>query len=88
MGCSNPQMQQEISGSIEGLCQMILPKTVKTQVKPGVENTFANRVDVDVVTQFASLLYSVVTINAEVFIMASTFDQCISLFSQVISQIN
>ena len=47
---SNAQMGQEISGSIEALCQLILPKTMKAHLKPGVEDTFANRVDVDVVT--------------------------------------
>ena len=46
-----------------------------------------NRVEVDVVTQFASLLYQVVDLNAEAFLQASSFDQVITLFSQVISHI-
>ena len=32
---------------------MIIPKTMKQTLKPGVEDTFLNRVDTDVVTQFA-----------------------------------
>ena len=81
IGPDNPQMQQEISGSVDALCTMILPKTMKATLKAGVEDTFANRVDIDVVTQFASLMYSVVNLNAEIFILAPSFDQCINLFS-------
>ena len=33
-------------------------------------------------------MYSIVNLNAEIFILAPSFDQCINLFSQVISQIN
>jgi len=61
---------------------------MKQTLKPGVEDTFVNRVDVDIVTQFAALLYQIVYLNPEVFIQTASFDQCIQLFSQVISQIN
>ena len=59
LGQQNTQMRDEICGSFEALCQMILPKTMKQNLKAGVEDTFANRVDTDVVTQFANLLYSI-----------------------------
>ena len=50
IGHDNLQVQQEISGSVEALCSLILPKTMKATLKPGAEDTFANRVDIDVVT--------------------------------------
>jgi len=61
---------------------------MKATLKSGVEDTFANRADVDVITQFAALLHQIVILNPEVFLQTVSFDQCITLFSQVISQIN
>lgn len=57
LGLQSPQMQQELAGSVDQLCGMILGKTMKSSVKAGEEDNFANRVDVDIVTQFADLLY-------------------------------
>ena len=88
LGHSQGQLQQEIGGSIEDLCQLILPKTFKSALKPGVEDSFVNRIDVDVTTQFASLLNQVVSINPEMFISTESFDECVALFSQVIAQVN
>ena len=77
LGSQSPQIRDEISASINELCLMILPKTMKAQLKPDQEDSFANRCDIDVVTQFATLLYTLVNLNAQAFLVGSSFDQCI-----------
>ena len=53
---TSQEYQQKISVNFDTICQVILPLT---QVNPklGQEDTFANRLDTDVVSSFASLLF-------------------------------
>jgi len=52
---------------------MILPKCTKP-LKPNQADTFVNRIDSDVVTSFAEVLYKIVDLNAEAYVTSTYFE--------------
>lgn len=66
---------------------MVLPKCVKS-LKPNQQDTFVNRIDSDVVTSFAELLYKIIELDAEAYVMSANFDQTINLFCEVLAVVS
>ena len=66
---------------------MILPKVVKP-LKANQQDTFVNRIDSDVVTAFADLLYKIVELDPEAFVNSTHFDQTIDLLCEVLGAVS
>ena len=88
LGKQSAEIDNQITGSVDQICQLILPKTMKQSLGHGVADNFVNRVDVDVVRQLASLLNNVMYVRPINFLMSQSFDSCINLFVQVMTQVD
>ena len=66
---------------------MILPKVVKP-LQPDQQDTFVNRIDSDVVTALAEVLYEIVELDAEAFVNATHFDQTIDLLCEALGAVS
>ena len=66
---------------------MILPKCTKP-LKQDMPDTFVNRIDSDVVTSFAEVLYKIVDLNPEAYVTSTYFEQTIDLFSEVLATVS
>ena len=88
LGKQSAEIDNQITGSVDMICQLILPKTMKQSLGHGVADNFVNRVDVDVVRQLASLLNNVMYVRPINFLMSQSFDSCINLFVQVMTQVD
>ena len=88
LGKQSAEIDNQITGSVDQICQLILPKTMKQSLGQNVADNFVNRVDVDVVRQLASLLNNVMYVRPINFLMSQSFDSCINLFVQVMTQVD
>lgn len=66
---------------------MILPKVVKP-LQPDQPDTFVNRIDSDVVTALAEVLYKIVELDPEAFVNATHFDQTIDLLCEALGAVS